>query len=591
MRKNKGITLIVLIISIIVMLILIGTTVTIMIKTGLLNFAEKSASVQKIAKVEEDINLILEDIFINNLGKPTDQTELIAKLKDKGYNIKSFSSSPEELRGLIIQDTTGDESIDELNIVQGASKTIKVLLDVEETESKRYIEIENKFYLITINNTKATISRNPKEEVSGGEYKLKVTPISGGPTLKTGETQITEEISIVNGTELTVDAGQITGDNFELIIHEETTNITKRVKVKVLSNPQYATTLSLSSEKTEVEPGKTIKITAKINEGSTDTISWRIEPTSAGTINNQGELTVNSNVSAETIIKVFAKCVRADGTTTTVPEQSLQIKVAESGPISDVVDNTARTTTKDWGTNWELLSSMADEIAKSNKVTNETTELKVKINGTTQTIGIGDTATVSVQATTDSYAAITAGTYKVRILGFNHDTLSNGSKAGISFEFINIIGKTKMVDTSGSTANTGGWGNRALKNTLNNTVRNKLSNSKYIKSVKKDYTKATNSNITNNYDYLWLLSSWELLGKQEGNDTTNGTRYVFYKMNPSANTRVKKNNSGTTSIWWLRSTPTTQNNIFVYVSTFGSSGATAYGDNRNACGFAPGFAI
>ena len=46
MRKNKGITLIVLIISIIVMLILIGTTLTIMIKTGLLNFAEKSASVQ-----------------------------------------------------------------------------------------------------------------------------------------------------------------------------------------------------------------------------------------------------------------------------------------------------------------------------------------------------------------------------------------------------------------------------------------------------------------------------------------------------------------------------------------------------------------
>ena len=174
--------------------------------------------------------------------------------------------------------------------------------------------------------------------------------------------------------------------------------------------------------------------------------------------------------------------------------------------------------------------------------------------------------------------------------------MANGSKAGISFEFVNVIGNAIFYDSTGAKTNYSGWGGSDLKNVLNATVLTKLSNRSYIKSVKKEYTKSTNSGksyttVSDNYDQLWLMSYWEVFGKKDTNDAqTSGTQYAYYKVNNTATNRVKQDSKSTKKYWWLRSIPTSQNSIFFYISPYGSSGATTYG-TTSGCGIAPGFAI
>lgn len=596
MRENKAITLIALVITIVILLILGGVTISVALRNGGIFDTTKTAKTDlKISSVEEEINVELAELFVEDLGSATSQSKLIAELNKKGYIIKSLSSSPETLKDVLIKDSTGKNN-DEINVVQGENRTVQIILDLETTEEKEYIEINQKYYEITIEGNRAKIAKTPRAEVNVTEYCLKLIPNTNGPKIKLKNTEVTDEISIVNGTEITIEAGQQIGNNSAFTIKEESTNITKNVKINVLQNPNYATNLELQADKTEVEPGEKVKITATITEGATDTIEWKINPTSAGTISNQGVLTVNASAQAGTKIIVTAKCIREDGTISAVPEKTITITVADASNVTDIVDSKQRTTTKDWGTDWATLSKMADEISNCNSVTSTTTELSVKINNQKQTIGIGDTATVTLSSATASRATITAGTYKVRIIGFNHDTLANGSKAGISFEFVNVIGNAIFYDSTGAKTNYSGWGGSDLKKVLNATVLTKLSNRSYIKSVKKEYTKSTNSGksyttVNDNYDQLWLMSYWEVFGKKDTNDAqTSGTQYAYYKVNNTATNRVKQDSKSTKKYWWLRSIPTSQNSIFFYISTYGISGATTYG-TTSGCGIAPGFAI
>lgn len=595
-KMEKGITLVTIVITIVVLLILAGVVINITMRDGgILNKVSAAHTNLKISSVEEKINSELAGMVIENVGKATNQSKIIAELDKKGYTIKSLSSSPEILKGVLIKDSTG-KSNDEINVVQGESKTIQIVLDLESSEEKNYIEIDGKHYEITIEKNRATISRSPRIETNATEYSLKLIPNTNGPKLKSGNTEITNEISIVNGTEITIEAGQEIGNNYEFTVKEKSTNIVKNIKINVLQNPKYATSLELKVDKTEVEPGEKAKVTATITAGATDTIDWKISPTSAGTISNQGELVVNANTQPDTKITVTAKCIREDGTISSVPEKTITITVIDASNVSDIVNSTQRTTTKDWATDWSTLSKMADEISNCKNVTSTTTEVKVKINNQKQTIGIGDTATVTLSSATASRATITAGTYKVRIIGFNHDTLANGNKAGISFEFVNVIGNAIFYDSTGAKTNYSGWGGSDLKSVLNSTVLTKLSNKSYIKSVKKEYTKSTNSGksyttVSNNYDQLWLMSYWEVYGKKDTNDAqTTGIQYAYYKMNNTAANRIKKDSKNTAKYWWLRSIPTSQNSIFFYISTYGSSGATTYG-TTSGCGIAPGFSI
>lgn len=187
---------------------------------------------------------------------------------------------------------------------------------------------------------------------------------------------------------------------------------------------------------------------------------------------------------------------------------------------------------------WKELNDVAKIISDSygtgaGQINNNTVEVNITTNGKEYTLGIGDWTTVNGK--------------KVRILGFNHDELTNkdayeeeNTYAGISFEYVESITTGQMNSTATSI---GGWGACNLRGTLNNSIYNSLENKEYIKEVNKQYSEHVASKIAQ--DKIWLLSGSEVTGNStSGNDKPEGSRYKFYSMGGSSNKGFK---------WWLRS--------------------------------------
>ena len=245
---------------------------------------------------------------------------------------------------------------------------------------------------------------------------------------------------------------------------------------------------------------------------------------------------------------------------------------------------------------WVDLSTIAQMISNNKNITSDTAEVTVTLNGTTKSLGVGDTTTVDGKT--------------VRILGFNHDTLTTSTaygsatatgKAGISFEYVDFVTSSYQQMNSSST-NSGGWAATALRTTLNGTVYDSLSIKNYIKAVNKqylaDYSSSTESTSS---DKLWLLSCGEIWdnGYNGGNTrgysrSTEGSQYKYYKStlgstayNTSTNI-TKKPNASNSYYWWLRSPYYYYS--FYFCIVYSSGHCNNFDANVNF-GVAPGFSI
>ena len=245
---------------------------------------------------------------------------------------------------------------------------------------------------------------------------------------------------------------------------------------------------------------------------------------------------------------------------------------------------------------WTDLSTIAQMISNNKNITSDTAEVTVTLNGTTKSLGVGDTTTVDGKT--------------VRILGFNHDTLTTSTaygsatatgKAGISFEYVDFVTSSYQVMNPNNT-NTNGWAVMPLRTTLNGTVYDSLSIKNYIKAVNKEYITTYNTGAKSTCsDKLWLLSCGEIWdnGYNGGNTrgyamATEGSQYKYYKTNLgstsySNSTNVtKKPNTSSSYYWWLRSPFYNYYINFCYVTSGGNCGA----DDANLnLGVAPGFSI
>lgn len=274
----------------------------------------------------------------------------------------------------------------------------------------------------------------------------------------------------------------------------------------------------------------------------------------------------------------------------------------EGPTISDSSSTSHTATTIDY--TWEQISKIAEAIAKSDSVNSDTMEVKVNVDGTECTIGVGDIAKVKYQESETSEVE-----KRVRVLGFKHDDLvntgvygGNHTKAGISFEFYDFMTGNTYMSMNASNDNTGGWAATQMRKDLNGYTTNndeqsgaigglgaKLSNQGYIKQVKKSYIKEygnANSIYQDNdsskgkhytQDYLWLLACSEVLkdGYQANAYgyaiTTEGSQYKYYQgvteaWNTNSTGRTKYNASGAAYAWWLRSPPYNHAGCFCNVS-------------------------
>ncbi|MDO4975425.1 MAG: hypothetical protein Q4E61_03840, partial [Alphaproteobacteria bacterium] len=351
--KERGITLIALVVTIIVLLILAGVSVVTLVgENGILTKTGEAKLKSEVGKAKEIAGLKVLEITLNNnvdnqkaINDETIKTAVINELAKQGYQIETRSTSTRSVNGLLIQDSTG-KNIDQINTIQNKEITLKVSLDTTGTiTTKTLVKIQDKLFELIISNGDVEFVEEESIRALADDdtYEIKLTPPTEGITLYIENDQInTETLPIVPGSYIKVKAGETTG-TFTFNVTETTTSENRTISTEINSAPVNATGLSLNVKNNapaEIAPGRTLQIEAtKTPEGSTDIISWSIKSGSATIDKKIGLVTANSDAQEGSIIVVEATCVRADNTTTTVEKQTITLTVKAKEEEGSIIDN------------------------------------------------------------------------------------------------------------------------------------------------------------------------------------------------------------------------------------------------------------
>ncbi len=428
---------------------------------------------------------------------------------------------------------------------------------------------------------------NIKEKIALDIYEKQLEPPLGSIT----EEQL-EEILGKYGTVNKGEDGKIIGitteDGYEILLKDIYEGGTTAEPLEITVENITSTTNSI-----------TIKITTNGNKGGTLEIYKKTEADAEYTLEKTatgeeatGLVYTIENLEQDTKYSIKIVATKNEQTKEVIAEQKT-LKVQNSVTVSEATTHTATAITY----TWDELSTIAKMISNNSSITNDTVEVNVKLNGETKTLGVGDTATVDSK--------------KVRILGFNHDTLTTETaydgaktatgKAGISFEYVTFLITSAKMNSSDT--NSGGWGSCALRSTLNSTTYNGLSIKDKIKQVQKEFIQTYNNKGSKTYssDYLWLLSCGEIWnngyngGVTRGHAiATEGSQYKYYKTTLGSTTYnsstnyTKKPNTSSPSKWWLRSP---YNCSSVYFCEVHSNSSCNYDNASDSYGVAPGFSI
>lgn len=189
---------------------------------------------------------------------------------------------------------------------------------------------------------------------------------------------------------------------------------------------------------------------------------------------------------------------------------------------------------------------------------------------------VGDKKTINIDGTN----------YKAQIIGFNHDTKTEGGTAGITFQLVDCLNSEYQMNSSNT--NVGGWKSCAMRSSVLNSIFSSLpadlQNS--IKAVNK-LTSAGNKSATiiTTSDKLFLLSEVEIFGSNTYSGTGEGSQYAYYK---AGNGTIKKVN-GNKSYWWERSP--NMNGTASFCGVDYVNGNAYYGSASFTWGVAFGFCV
>jgi len=360
--------------------------------------------------------------------------------------------------------------------------------------------------------------------------------------------------------------------------------------------------INLSATEVTTEGSITATVTQSDSESGINIGSCRwIYNTTAGNIGTNASSYTGTFTSATQNLKLKSATVGTYYLHVLSADNAGNLKETIKGPItvktaSNTVPGATTHTPTSITYSWEEISTIAKMISNNSNITSDSAEVTVTLNGATKTLGVGDTIAVDGKT--------------VRILGFNHDPLTNASaygsttatgKAGISFEYVDFITSSYQQMNSENT-NTNGWVAMPLRTTLNGTVYDSLSIKNYIKVVNKEYITTYNTGAKSTCsDKLWLLSCGEIWdnGYNGGNTrgyamATEGSQYKYYKINLGStsyrnSTNVtKKPNTSSSYYWWLRSPYCYYSGVFCDV---GVSGNCFDNSTNYSLGVAPGFSI
>ncbi len=505
-RKNKGITLVALVITIVILLILAGISIQAISNTGLFANAKRAKDESMKGQLKEEISLAIQSI----------QTEEIYK----GNSVTLETLAGGQLENALT-DITAELEGDEIN---GEYKNYEYTID-----SKLNVTINGEMSGVPISLTAEIQTEGYVFEGNIVEIKVTVDIIEGniteivaseGATLKS-DTSTTEKVYTVNKNGIYFFKAM--ADNGR----------TKRVKVivnNILSIPQIKIdNVTWNSFRINVEND--------YPEGAITEYKYYV----GGAVKQQG--TTNKSYKVTGLVELT---------------KYTNVKVVAYIKNASEESNTEEITTNknEIEYSWDEIAEMAKAISNDSRITDDS-----------------ETATVNEKTLTVGQKKILDGK-SVRILGFNHDVLSDSStaygletatkKAGISFEYVDFITAARM---NSANTNSGGWANTEIRKKLNGTLYDSLSIKNNIKKVKKDYIPTfTVASTQQTDDYLWLLSCGEIWNNgYNGGATrgyaiaTEGKQYKYYKIilgSTSFRTStsvLRKPNNSNPDAWFLRS--------------------------------------
>ena len=145
------------------------------------------------------------------------------------------------------------------------------------------------------------------------------------------------------------------------------------------------------------------------------------------------------------------------------------------------------------------------------------------------------------------------------ILGFDHDDLTSGGKAGMSIGMKNLLATKYRMNATAT--NEGGWDESEMRTSTMATLLSQFPSDlqSVIKQVNKKATAGgASTSITTSADKLWLFAEVEIDGTTSAGYADEGEQYEYWKTvkdGTVADDRKKylSNGSGSAHLWWLRS--------------------------------------
>ena len=299
--REKGITLIALVVTIIILLILAGVTISLVVgQNGLIGRTQASATTTQMARIIEDGNMAIAAIQTDKLPKGDFNLtldEVVAEMNNHyGYDGKI---APIDASGVITSITAVKPEIDDLAVGETGTITITPTTG----GSAYYIEIYGLYYMLTLNNGKLEISQNGnklEDLTGGGEYNLTatsnnsdyVTVTETNPTTRTVTLKgIASTKDLQTKPQITISYGKAGGQQVSTTV---TVNVLGKYTVTVVAGENG--TVSPSGEQ-QVTEGQSITVTATGNTGDTNYkfASWS-DGTTTYTTSNTWEYTPIGNV-------------------------------------------------------------------------------------------------------------------------------------------------------------------------------------------------------------------------------------------------------------------------------------------------------
>ena len=545
-KESKGITLVTLVITIVVLLILAGIAIAALTgDNGLFSRAQQAKEETIKSQLKEEITMAIQEIQAEELPK--------------GNNVTLETLADGQL----------EEKLEDI--------TVELVEDEINGEYKNYEYTIDSNLNVTINGEVTGIKIKGSAEVQSG-YVFEGSTVEIKVTASITEGTITgieapEEATIKTDTSATEKVYTVSKSGKYIFKITSDSGKIKNIKAKVnniLSEPQIKIdNVTWNSFRINVENNYPEGAITEYRYSVGGTVKQQGTTDKSYTVTGLAELTEYNNIQVTAYINSESRTSNIENITT----QSSEITYS-----------------------WDEIAEMAKAISNNTSITDDS-EI-AKVNGKTLTVGQKKTLdgkTVRILGFNHDELADSEKTTA-------YNSVTETGKAGISFEYVDFLTSASM---NISNTNLGGWKNTELRETLNGATYSSLITKYNIKKVKKDYIPEYNTASTSkSEDYLWLLSCGEIW--DNGNNggvsrgyaiVTEGKQYKYYEMNIKStnyNTKtdiLKKPNISKSNFWWLRSPYFSLDSYFCQVTSSGSAGGISANYNYNGIGLAPGFAI